>query len=135
MATVAVLVRGSITGSPKREFLFVDDLAEAIVFVLENISSKNQLINNVGLSIEGILNIGTGLDISIKRLANLISSEFNYEGEIIWDSSKPDGTPRKLLDVSKSNQLGWKSKTTLEEGIKLTINNFEKEYKNKSLRI
>ncbi len=123
------------TGSPKREFLFVDDLAEAIVFVLENISSKNQLINDVGLSIDGILNIGTGLDISIKRLANLISSEFNYEGQIIWDSSKPDGTPRKLLDVSKSNELGWKSKTTLEEGIKLTINNFEKEYKNKSLRM
>ncbi len=123
------------TGSPKREFLYVDDLADAIVFVLENISSKNQLINDEGLSIDGILNIGTGLDISIKKLAKLISSELKYEGEIRWDSSKPNGTPRKLLDVSKSNELGWKSKITLEEGIKLTIDNFIKEYENKSLRI
>ena len=123
------------TGSPKREFLYVDDLAEAIVFVLENISSKNHLINDEGLSIDGILNIGTGLDISIKELANLISSELNFEGEIIWDSSKPNGTPRKLLDVSKSNELGWKSKTTLEKGIKLTIDNFINEYENNSLRI
>ena len=123
------------TGSPKREFLHVDDLAEAIVFVLENISSKNQIINDEGLSIDGILNIGTGIDISIKKLANLISKELNYEGEIIWDSSKPNGTPRKLLDVSKSNKLGWKSKITLEKGIKLTIDNFVIEYENKSLRI
>ena len=123
------------TGSPKREFLYVDDLADAIVFVLENISSKNQLINDGGLSIDGILNIGTGIDISIKELAKLISSELKYEGEIRWDSSKPNGTPRKLLDVSKSNELGWKSKISLEEGIKLTIDNFIKEYENKSLRI
>ena len=93
------------------------------------------MINDEGLSIDGILNIGTGLDISIKKLAELISSELKYEGKIRWDSSKPNGTPRKLLDVSKSNELGWKSKITLEEGIKLTIDNFIKEYKNKSLRI
>ena len=123
------------TGSPKREFLYVDDLAEAVLFVLENISSKNQMIDNEGLSIDGILNIGTGLDVSIKKLARLISTELNYEGEIIWDASKPNGTPRKLLDVSKSNELGWESKTTLEKGIKLTIDHFINEYENKSLRI
>ena len=123
------------TGSPKREFLYVDDLAEAVLFVLENISSKNQMIDNEGLSIDGILNIGTGLDVSIKKLARLISTELNYEGQIIWDASKPNGTPRKLLDVSKSNELGWESKTTLEKGIKLTIDHFINEYENKSLRI
>ena len=123
------------TGSPKREFLYVDDLANAILYVLENISSKNHLINDEGLSIDGILNIGTGLDISIKELAKLISSELKYEGEVIWDVTKPNGTPRKLLDVSKSRELGWTSKITLEEGIKLTIDNFVKEYENKSLRV
>ena len=123
------------TGSPKREFLFVDDLADASIFILENISINNETLYDDLGNYCGLLNVGVGSDISIKELAKLTYSIVGYEGEIVWDPSKPDGTPRKLLDVSKSNELGWKSKTTLEKGIKLTIDNFINEYKNNSLRI
>jgi GDP-L-fucose synthase len=96
------------TGNPKREFLFVDDLAEALVFLM-NTHNESDWVN-----------IGTGEDVSIKELANLIKQIVGYEGELVWDTSKPDGTPRKLLDVSKINNLGWKHKTSLETGIKNT---------------
>ncbi|HSW54423.1 MAG TPA: GDP-L-fucose synthase [Ignavibacteriaceae bacterium] len=103
------------TGKPLREFLFVEDLADAIVFLIENIDAKN-------LYEKGIthLNIGTGKDISIDSLANMISEIVGYKGSINHDISKPDGTPRKLLDVSRINSLGWKYKTELREGIERT---------------
>ena len=83
----------------------------------------------------GIINVGAGRDISIKELAHLISSIIGYEGKIIWDSSKPDGTPRKLLDISKLSRIGWTAKTSLKKGIKLTLENYTKELENKTIRI
>lgn len=94
------------TGEPMREFLFVDDLADALVHLIENYSE------------EGHLNIGTGEDVKIKDLANIVKSIVGFKGQVMNDLSKPDGTPRKLLDVSKLHATGWKHKTTLEEGIK-----------------
>ena len=123
------------TGSPRREFLFVDDLAEALIFILENVSTSNGLLFDVLDNYQGLLNIGVGSDISIKELAKLISSIVGFEGKINWDSSKPDGTPRKLLDVSKLNKLGWSAQTSLEKGIKLTLKSYIKELKTKSIRI
>lgn len=93
------------TGSPKREFLHADDLAEACLFLMENYNE------------EGLVNIGVGDDISILDLAHLVKKIVGFEGQILMDTTKPDGTPRKLMDVSKLNGLGWKAKTTLEEGI------------------
>ncbi|CAM3672303.1 GDP-L-fucose synthase family protein [Flavobacterium chungbukense] len=93
------------TGSPKREFLHADDLAEACLYLMENYNE------------EGLVNIGVGEDISILDLAILVKKIVAFEGEILTDTSKPDGTPRKLMDVSKLNGFGWKAKTTLEEGI------------------
>lgn len=93
------------TGSPKREFLHANDLAEACLFLMENYNES------------GLVNIGIGEDISILDLANLIREIVGFEGEIIMDTTKPDGTPRKLMDVSKLNGLGWKAKITLEDGI------------------
>lgn len=93
------------TGSPKREFLHADDLAEACLFLMESYNDS------------GLVNIGIGNDISILDLAHLVKEIVGFEGEIKTDSSKPDGTPRKLMDVSKLNGLGWKAKITLEEGI------------------
>ena len=103
------------TGKPLREFLYVDDLADAIIFLMENVNAED-------LYEKGIthLNIGTGKDISIDNLANLISEIVGYRGSINHDTSKPDGTPRKLLDVSRINSLGWKYKTELREGIEKT---------------
>lgn len=93
------------TGSPKREFLHADDLAEACLYLMENYNE------------EGLVNIGVGEDISILDLAILVKKIVGFEGEIVTDTSKPDGTPRKLMDVSKLNGFGWKAKTSLEEGI------------------
>lgn len=93
------------TGTPKREFLHANDMAEACVYLMENYNEA------------GLVNIGTGEDLSIKELAEMIKKITKFEGEIIWDSTKPDGTPRKLMDVSKLYALGWKHKIELEEGI------------------
>lgn len=98
------------TGAPYREFLFVEDLADACVFLMNNYNETE------------IVNVGTGSDISIKDLAELIKKIIGYKGNIEWDSSKPDGTPKKLLDVSKLSGLGWESTTSLEKGIQLTYN-------------
>jgi GDP-L-fucose synthase len=100
------------TGSPKREFLYVNDLADACNFILKNV--------NVSDLPEGFVNIGTGEDLSIKELAETIKDIVGYDGEIKWDRTKPDGTPRKLLDVSLLTSLGWKYKTSLRDGIKRT---------------
>ena len=123
------------SGAPKREFLYVDDLAEAAIFILENISSESVPNNKFSLNLDSLINVGTGLDISIKNLAEMIAKELNYKGNIRWETNKPDGTPRKLLDVSQLKNLGWQAKTSLEKGINLTVKNFEKEFKNKSIRL
>ena len=123
------------SGNPKREFLHVDDLADAAIFVLENVSSDNKFLRDANSEYLGILNIGTGKDISIKELAEKICVEQNYKGLIKWDTNKPDGTPRKLLDISKIKKLGWEAKITLDEGIKNTIKSFIVESKNQSIRI
>lgn len=100
------------TGSPLREFMFADDLADACVFLMENYDELQ------------FVNIGVGEDISIKDLALLIKEIVGYEGKLEFDSSKPDGTPRKLMDVSKLHALGWKHKTNLKEGIQLAYQDF-----------
>lgn len=104
------------TGLPRREFLYVDDLAEAAIFLMENYNETD------------IINIGRGDDISIKDLAYLIKKIAGYEGTFVFNSEKPDGTPRKLLDVTKINNLGWKAKTSLEDGLKKTIPWFQENY-------
>jgi GDP-L-fucose synthase len=104
------------TGSPKREFLYVDDLADAVVFLMEKYDYKD---------IGEIINIGRGEDISIKELAETIKNIVGYNGEIRWDTTKPDGTPRKLLDISKIRQLGWEPSFSFEEGIKRTYEDFK----------
>jgi len=118
----AVTLWGS--GSPMREFLHVQDLAEAVVFALENKFEDN------------LYNIGTGVDLTIKSLAEMIQKTVGHTGEIIWDSSKPDGTPRKLMDVSKMANQGWKAKITLENGIQSTYNWFlENEHSFKEVKM
>lgn len=115
------------TGKPLREFLYVDDLAEALYFLIENIEAKD--LYDKGLP---FLNIGSGKEICITNLAELIKEIIDFHGEIIYDPTKPDGTPRKLLDVSRINSLGWYSKTELRDGIKLAydwyLNNINKSY-------
>jgi GDP-L-fucose synthase len=101
------------TGSPLREFLHVDDLASAVVMASENYNESLHL------------NVGTGHDLSIKALAELIAHEARFKGDINWDSTKPDGTPRKVLDVSRITSMGWKPTITLEEGVASTITWFK----------
>ncbi len=100
------------TGKPLREFLYVDDLADACVFLMENYSGNETV------------NVGTGKELTIRELTELVAKVIGYEGEILWDASKPDGTPRKLLDVSKLESLGWRYKTELEDGIRLAYEDF-----------
>lgn len=99
------------TGKAKREFLYVDDLADACLYFMENYNAKE---------LASFVNIGTGEDITIKKLVELIRGIEGYEGEIIWDTSKPDGMPRKVVDTTVSYKLGWKAKISLDEGIKRT---------------
>ncbi|MCK5198498.1 MAG: GDP-L-fucose synthase [Spirochaetales bacterium] len=98
-------------GSPFREFLYVDDLTDAIVFMMKNLDA---------LDIGEFVNVGTGKDLTIKELAEIIAEIVGYEGEVVWDTTKPNGTPRKLLDVTRINQLGWKATTSLRDGISKT---------------
>lgn len=100
------------TGAPLREFLYVDDLADACVYLM-NTYSGNETVN-----------LGTGKELTIKQLTELVAKVVGYTGEILWDPTKPDGTPRKLLDVTKLEKLGWHYKTELEEGIRLTYQDF-----------
>ena len=99
-------------GSALREFLYVDDLAELCVFLM-NCYSGGEAVN-----------AGTGKELSIKQLAELVAEVIGYQGEILWDTTKPNGTPRKLLDVGKAEKLGWHYKTELEEGIRLSYEDF-----------
>ena len=112
---ISVKLWGS--GTPMREFLFVDDMAEAVVFALENKLP------------EYLYNIGSGKDITIKQLAETIQNVVGHKGDIIWDNSKPDGTPRKLLDVSKMKALGWHYSTNLKEGVEKTYQWFQENIK------
>ncbi|QQS61163.1 MAG: GDP-L-fucose synthase [Candidatus Moraniibacteriota bacterium] len=104
------------TGTPKREFLYVDDLADALVFLMNTYENSE------------IVNIGTGKDLSIKELAKTIKGVVNFSGKIIWDTEKPNGTPRKLLNVSRLHKIGWKHSIELEEGIQRTYEWFRKSY-------
>jgi GDP-L-fucose synthase len=97
------------TGTPRREFLHVDDLAYACFFLLQNYNEQ------------GLVNIGCGTDVSIKELAELIVAEVGYQGQLIFDITKPDGTPRKLMDTKKINNLGWMPSIDLKDGIKKTV--------------
>ncbi len=103
------------TGTPRREFLHVDDLADACYFLLQNFNEQ------------GLVNIGCGIDFSIKELAEIIVAEVGYEGKLVFDTTKPDGTPRKLMDVNKINNMGWEAKINLKNGIIKTL----KEIKHK----
>ena len=96
------------SGTPKREFLHVEDLADAVVYSIENKLEDN------------LFNVGTGVDLSIKELAEIIQQTIGHKGEIIWDATKPDGTPRKLMDVSKLSNAGWRAQIKLEDGIRQT---------------
>jgi len=104
------------SGSPMREFLFADDLADACFYLMQNYNESN------------LINVGTGEDLTIKDLALLIKEIIGFEGELIFDSSKPDGTPRKLMDVSKLHNKGWKHKINLKEGIALAYQDFLNKY-------
>ena len=99
-------------GSPLREFLYVDDLANLCVFLMNNYSGNETV------------NAGTGKELTIKELTELVAVTVGYEGEILWDTSRPNGTPRKLLDVSKAKSLGWTYKTELSDGIRLAYEDF-----------
>lgn len=101
------------SGSPKREFMHVDDLAEACYFLMMKYNERL------------FVNVGTGVDVTIKELAETIKEITAFEGELVWDSSKPDGTPRKLMDVSRINDFGWKHKIDLKDGIESVYENFK----------
>ena len=117
---------------PLREFLFVDDLAEACLFALENwnINEEKAPKDKLGKKLFW-LNVGSNNEISIKDLAYKISNLVGFKGNIFWDNNKPDGTPRKILNSSRINQLGWRSKVGLEMGIKLTIKSYLNELSKK----
>jgi len=104
------------TGKPRREFLHVDDLASACFFLLQNYDEQ------------GLVNIGFGADVSIRELAEMIVAEVGYEGQLVFDTTKPDGTPRKLMDISKIKNLGWSFSIQLQEGIKRTIKEVENQF-------
>lgn len=105
-------------GSPTREFLFSDDLADGMVFLMNNYENPE------------VINIGPNREVSIKELSELVAKQVGYEGEIVWDITKPNGTPRRALDTSKMDALGWKAKTSLEDGLKTTIDWFLKNRSN-----
>lgn len=103
------------TGSPLREFMYAGDLAQAVVYLMENKSAKE---------IGEFINVGTGKEVTILELAELIKKVVGYDGKLNFDTSKPDGTMRKLMDVSRINKLGWRAETNLEQGIKIVYNDF-----------
>jgi GDP-L-fucose synthase len=100
------------SGKPYREFLYVDDMADACIFLMEN---------RIG---EGMYNVGVGEDVTIRELAETVMGVIGFQGQIVFDASKPDGTPRKLMDVSQMTNLGWKATTTLRDGIDLAYKDF-----------
>ncbi len=109
------------TGSPKREFLFADDLADACLFLMEHYDERE------------LVNIGSGIDLSIRELVSVVATCIGYEGEVKWNTDKPDGTPRKLMDVSKLHGLGWRHTIELPEGIQLAYQDFLEHYEQYAL--
>ena len=118
-----------------REFLHADDLGEASVFALErwSILDKNAPCDDDGNPL-AFLNVGTGIDLKISELADKVASAVKYEGSIQWDHSKPDGTPKKQLNVSRLRQLGWEARITLEEGLPEAVKDFEERLASGKLR-
>jgi GDP-L-fucose synthase len=104
------------SGEPRREFLFSDDLADAAFFLAENYDGAEHV------------NVGSGTDLTIRELAEIVAKNVGYQGKTSWDTSKPDGTPRKLMDSSKINQMGWEPSTTIEDGIKLAIEDYRARF-------
>lgn len=104
------------TGSPRREFLYVDDLADAVVFLMDTYSESE------------IVNIGTGEDVSIKELAHLVQDTVGFSGNVVWDTDKPDGTPRKLLGVERLHRLGWRHQVALKDGIRKTYQWYSEQH-------
>ena len=104
------------TGTPKREFLYSEDLADACIFLMNNYDSGE------------IVNIGTGIEVSIAELASTIKEVIGYDGNIVYDSTKPNGTPRKLLDCTRIHNLGWKHTTEFKEGIRLAYQDFVRKW-------
>jgi GDP-L-fucose synthase len=115
------------TGSPLREFLHVDDLGEACVFALENFQPGVEELQH--------LNVGTGLDLSIRQLAEAVAEATGYPGEILWDASKPDGTPKKQLDVSRLAELGWRARIPLQDGLRSTVALFREQLDLQQVRL
>lgn len=113
----APIVHAWGTGSPMREFLYVDEMAAASIFVMNLDSKRYQKETQSMLS---HINVGTGIDCTIKKLTETVANVVGYQGEIHWDTTKPDGTPRKLMDISRLERLGWKAKISLEEGLTKT---------------
>ena len=104
------------TGTPLRELMYVDDLADATLFLMENYDDDSHV------------NVGTGQDLSIRQIAELVAKAVGYEGETQWDQTKPDGTPRKVLDISRIESMGWAPKVALEDGIRLAVADFKKRF-------
>lgn len=106
------------TGTPRRELLYSDDLAQACVFLMNLPDSEFDRLTKTGIEAPPLINIGTGKDLSVRELAELVCRIVGFDGELVFDTGRPDGTPRKLLDVSRINALGWKAQTDLEDGIR-----------------
>jgi len=119
MPSAAITLWG--TGTPRREFLHVDDVASACVFIMK---LDDSIFNSCTQPMLSHINVGTGKDLTISGLAETIKKVVSYQGEVIWDHAKPDGIPKKLLDASKLNSLGWKPEISLTEGIKKTYNEY-----------
>ena len=115
------------TGNPLREFLHVDDLGEACVFVLENWQPD--------FEDPPFLNVGTGVDLTIRELSEMVSEFTGFQGKIIWDDSKPDGTPKKQLDVRRLTKLGWKARISLRDGLYRTVVDFRDKFTRQELRL
>jgi GDP-L-fucose synthase len=113
-ASPAVVIWG--TGTPRREFLYVDDLADACVFLMQNYTGNETV------------NVGSGMEVTVKELADVVGDVVGFKGEIAFDASKPDGTPRKLLDCSKLTAMGWQARTELKEGLRRVYEDFLKRY-------
>ena len=118
----AVTIWGS--GNPLREFLYADDLAEACVFLLENVDYKDIAFEDASGTVQAHINIGSGREISIRQLAELVRKVVGFKNKLVFDASKPDGTPRKLMDSTRLRKLGWVPKTELEKGIELSYKDF-----------
>lgn len=114
------------SGEPLREFLYCDDLAEACLFLLQNVNSGDIAFEDGSGTRQAHINVGSGQEVSIRELADIVSREVGYQGRIEWDTSKPDGTPRKLMDSSRLHNLGWKPDTQLKEGIARAYRDFLK---------